>query len=1175
MARALLILLMACGASAAATTWAPQDTAPAGDDSKAAAAYTPSVKAASEEGASRLAVFRVGNGLAAHLWAAEPLLANPVCLTLDGQGAVYVGETFRHTDGVLDIRAYTDWLADDFDSETVEERVALMQRMLGDGFDAMDVEHERIRRLTDTTGDGKADTATIYADGFDQPAVGIGAGLLARDGDVYYACIPDLWVLRDTNGDGIADTRRVLSKGYGVRIGYLGHDLHGLRLGPDGRLYFSIGDRGLHVESGKDALHLPNTGAVLRCEPDGSGLEIVHIGLRNPQELAFNDFGDLFTGDNNADNGDRARIVQIVEGGDSGWRGPYQWVGDAGFWNSENRWHLWHPNQPTFLLPPIDHLTAGPSGFTHEPGTALTAEYADQFFLCDFQGTQNGSGVYAFGLTPEGAGFEMSEATRPFWGMLATDCEFGPDGALYVTDWVESWNKTGKGRVYRVSDAAPDAKRAALVAGTRTLLREGMKERSANDLAELLSHEDSRVRLDAQLELTTRGAKGLAALSLVARADPDRRVPAGGGVLMVFDRRDLPTLHAVWGLGVLARRDATRRSAAVDVLLAVAADRTSEVRAQALKVLGDLREPAATSLVLAGLSDAAPRVRFQAALASGRLELTEAVDPLVTLITDVRDTDPMLRHAAVMGLMGCAGTGRLDELARSDNRHVRMAALLVMRLRGSGAIARFLDDPEPLLVHEAARAIHDGPVAAAVPALADHLLADTWHQRFGIGGSDVPPPGHNDADDDPALDHALLWRRAMNAAYRIGTPERARNLVWFARRDDIERELRAEAVDILGVWGQPDPLDRLTGYHWPLPERDDAFVLELAVALSDVAERDTPDEVLTAWARLARGLAEGGSDAQNDAARRTLQALPEELMVRLASIVSNQDFGVEARIAALEALEVMEPANLKDIVAGAFEARDPEMRAAALSALEGLSLADAMPRLPALLAGGDMPEQRMALRILRDANDPRAEEWVANELRRLASGAYPAELVLDLVLAAEARESAAVDLLLARHNERFGADPVLDPWLDGIFGGNEKRGREVFERTQMQCVRCHEAPEGTTAVGPDLTGVGNRLARIQILEALLTPDRRTAPGYGASKIVLDDGTVLSGRIIEESADEDGAAIIRLQDAEGVVTEISAASVVDRQPGISAMPESLGAGLTREEMRDLIEYVVSL
>jgi hypothetical protein len=113
-------------------------------------------------------------------------------------------------------------------------------------------------------------------------ADGIGAGVLARKGDLYYACIPNLWLLRDTKGTGSADFRKVLSKGYGVRVGFLGHDLHGLRFGPDGKLYFTIGDRGAHIPqpNGK-VIELHETGAVLRCDPDGSNIEVFATGLRN------------------------------------------------------------------------------------------------------------------------------------------------------------------------------------------------------------------------------------------------------------------------------------------------------------------------------------------------------------------------------------------------------------------------------------------------------------------------------------------------------------------------------------------------------------------------------------------------------------------------------------------------------------------------------------------------------------------------------------------------------------------------------------------------------------------------------------------------------------------------------------------------------------------------------
>src|SRR5207253_5002757 len=142
----------------------------------------------------------------------------------------------------------------------------------------------------------------VFADGFHNAETGIGAGVLARQGSVYYTCIPDLWLLKDTKGDGKADVRQSLSMGYGVHIAFLGHDLHGLRIGPDGRLYFSIGDRGINVvtREGKPLVY-PDEGAVLRCELDGSNLEVFARGLRNPQELAFDEFGNLFTGDNNSD----------------------------------------------------------------------------------------------------------------------------------------------------------------------------------------------------------------------------------------------------------------------------------------------------------------------------------------------------------------------------------------------------------------------------------------------------------------------------------------------------------------------------------------------------------------------------------------------------------------------------------------------------------------------------------------------------------------------------------------------------------------------------------------------------------------------------------------------------------------------------------------------------------
>src|SRR5256886_9987565 len=279
------------------------------------------VAPASDEGELAIKRFQGAPGLKVDLWAAEPMLANPVAFNFDEKGRAYVCETFRLNAGVDDIRGIMDWLDEELACRTTDDRLAEMKRHLGDRFAQYSEYSERIRRIEDRDGDGKADHATVFADGFNTPLDGIAAGVLARQGAVWYANIPNLWLLRDTNGDGVADFRQSLHYGLGVRVGFLGHDAHGVHFGPDGKIYFSIGDRGSNVKLAEGrSVGDPDTGCVFRCSPDGSELEGFAFGLRNPQDLVFDQHGNLFTGDNNSDSGDQARWVYVVEGGDSGWR---------------------------------------------------------------------------------------------------------------------------------------------------------------------------------------------------------------------------------------------------------------------------------------------------------------------------------------------------------------------------------------------------------------------------------------------------------------------------------------------------------------------------------------------------------------------------------------------------------------------------------------------------------------------------------------------------------------------------------------------------------------------------------------------------------------------------------------------------------------------------------------
>ncbi|MBL8792508.1 MAG: PQQ-dependent sugar dehydrogenase, partial [Planctomycetia bacterium] len=403
--------------------------------------YAPKVAAANDDWKKAIQRIRVPASTRVDLWAAEPLLTQPVAFCIDEKNRIFVSETFRLHKGVTDVRNFPAWLEGDVASRTVADRIALMQKHLGKKAESWAVDHERIRLLEDTKGTGQADRSVVFADGFNRLEDGLGAGLLARNGTVWYACIPNLWRLRDTKGTGKADERQALHTGYGVHIAFIGHDLHGPRLGPDGKLYFSCGDRGLHVETAGKVISNPDSGAVLRCNPDGSELELVATGLRNPQGIVFDQFGNLFTGDNNADGGDRARWVQIVEGGDSGWRLSYQSMNfptGLGPWNAERLWDAKNPTPAPYVVPPITNLGDGPSGVCYDPGvTALPERYRQHFFLCDFRGGSGNSGIRSFALKPKGASFELTDAHECVWSVLPTDVHFGTDGALYLADWVE------------------------------------------------------------------------------------------------------------------------------------------------------------------------------------------------------------------------------------------------------------------------------------------------------------------------------------------------------------------------------------------------------------------------------------------------------------------------------------------------------------------------------------------------------------------------------------------------------------------------------------------------------------------------------------------------------------------------------------------------------------------
>jgi quinoprotein glucose dehydrogenase len=1107
--------------------------------SKASKAY---VAPASDE--AQLAIKRIkpAAGLKVDLWAAEPMLANPVAFCFDEKGRAYVCETFRLGAGVDDIRGIMDWLNEDLASRSVDDRLSEMKRHLGDRFATYSDQSERISLLEDRSGHGKADHATVFAENFNTPLDGIGAGVLARKGQVWFTDIPNLWLLSDTNGDGVADFRKSLHYGFGVRIGFSGHDLHGPVFGPDGKIYFSIGDRGsnIKVADGK-MVGEPDTGCVFRCNPDGSDLEVFAYGLRNPQGLVFDQYGNLFTGDNNSDSGDQARWVYVVEGSDNGWRVGYQFMENPysrGPFNAERLWYPPFDGQPAYIVPPVANIATGPSGVAYFPGTGLPTTYQDHFFLVDFRGGVANSGVLSFSLQPKGAGFELVDPQHFCWGILATDVKFGVDGGLYVSDWVEGWSPTGKGRLYRVHNATLD--NTPVVLETKRLLAEGMDKRSLNELSQLLAHQDIRVRQEAQFALADRGLDAVSTLKTVAHQNTSQ----------------LARLHGIWGLGQVAARYAetgqpAQVTQAMDLLVQLLSDRDFEVRAQSAKILGDRHYSKAYAGLKASLKDESARVRFFAAISLGKYGRADTLPALYEMLRENADKDPYLRHAGVMGLVGSGDVEALLARSQDPSSAVRMGILLALRRLNRPEIARFLNDKDPALVLEAARAINDQPINGALPELAA-LIDSEALSRFLRGETLVPSTVPKEAVQELGLE--ALLRRVLNANFHFGTANTARALAGFAARPDTPGKMRVEALEELADWEHPAGIDRVIGLWRPV-----------------AAARSSETAAAAFEPKLGQILRQPPEEVQVAALRCVKQLKITNAGGFLSTAVGDTNISSEVRAEALRTIAALDLPSFAAALDVARKDPDEDLRKVALR-LEGkLRGAESFTRIADTLRNGSIGEKQTALVTLGTFPGTAADELVNQWLDRLQAGTVPKELRLDVLEAAGKRNADFVKRKLAGYEATLAKDDPLSAYEQAMFGGNASDGRRIFfEKPEAQCVRCHRINGQGGDVGPDLTHVASQKDRHYFLESVVLPNKQIAQGFDSVMVVLKDGDSQAGVLKSETPEE-----LVLNTAEKGLVTIKKTDIQSRRASLSPMPEGLGQVLSKQDLRNLVEFLSTL
>ena len=1080
------------------------------------------------------AAVEVDPALKLTLWASDSLVNDPIAISIAPDGKLYYTRAERMSKSEFDVRGHMDWTEDIMALQSIEDKRAFLRRTFTAGSEQSEehlddlnkdgvkdwrdlaVQQESVWAVSDRNGDGVADRAQRYLSDFADEATDVANGIEYFDGDVFVTVAPDFWKATDADGDGTADRLESLATGFGVHIGFGGHGLSGPTVGPMGRLWWGIGDIGGSITDRDGNLHHnPNSGVIVRCDPDGGNFEVFAHGLRNTHEFAFDAYGNLVSVDNDGDHaGERERLVYLIDGSDTGWRinwqyGKYTDPKNNGYkvWMDEGMHLPRHDGQAAYFLPPLQNYVNGPTGLVFNPGTALGSEWTDHFFVAEFRGGPSNSPVHAFTMEPDGAGMKLGSTKEIVRGILPTGMDFGPDGALYFGDWINGWGAKKKGKIWKLDVGAGAGAEEEMRQQTAELLTRDFSEIIVADLLDLLGHPDRRVRQRAQFTLAGISNSMIDQFRQVAVSSDNR----------------LARIHAIWGMGQMIRQ----RGLGGELLLPLLTDLDSEIVAQTARVVGDQRVPGGEKELIDLLTHRSPRVRFFAAEALGRLGEPSAIGPLVEMLRDNDDEDLYLRQAAMIALGRIGQPEPLVKLIGDPSRAVRTAAVVALRRIGEPRIYEYLYDRDPYVVAEAARAIHDDfSISEAMPRLAAMLGREK-------------------------LAAEVVLRRAISANLRLGDKGNADQLLAFANRADASAHLRADALLALGTWAEPSVFDRVTGRYRGEVTRDAVAISSALCAATDGLLTDAEPTVRVAAITVA-----GSFGCHSEIVERILRT----------------DRDASTRAAAVSALAAMGVPNLDELLLLALKDRAATVRSRALELLPESAIA--AERTVALyrevIEGGTTGEAQTALAGLGQLTSDAATGQLRIYFDRLRADDFPAPLRLDLVAAIADHDDDALGADLDAYEREISALDSLGFYVYALTGGNPDAGSGTFYwNSAGQCTRCHAAFEYGGNVGPGLETVAARLSPREILTSIVHPSAAMAPGYETVLVTLNDESMLSGILLERNEDS-----VTIRTGKTDTRTIPASDIAELESLPSSMPSAHGK-LSRLEIRDLVAWLAKL
>ncbi|HUR45845.1 MAG TPA: HEAT repeat domain-containing protein, partial [Candidatus Saccharimonadales bacterium] len=151
-------------------------------------------------------------------------------------------------------------------------------------------------------------------------------------------------------------------------------------------------------------------------------------------------------------------------------------------------------------------------------------------------------------------------------------------------------------------------------------------------------------------------------------------------------------------------------------------------------------------------------------------------------------------------------------------------------------------------------------------------------------------------------------------------------------------------------------------------------------------------------------------------------------------------------------------------------------------------------------------------------------------------------------------------------------EPAAFSAFASTHSGDAAHGKAVFNDLKgLACVKCHKVSGQGGEVGPDLTSVGGKYNRSQIIEAILYPSKLILDGYQQTIVFTKDGDSLAGIVRGETAEE-----VTLVDTEGKKHVFPKKTIETRKSSeLSLMPEGLQVGLSKQDFSDVVSYVETL